>query len=71
MTPQVRPTPDFQVGETIECKTTGNPFEILSITPEGHLQLKGRAGLMPKTAAQKPLTAEQKAQLAADSERSE
>lgn len=64
--PTVKVTPTFKRGETIACKSTGEEFKILSVTSEGHLLCQGRAGLMPADAAQYPLTAEQKAAIAAE-----
>jgi hypothetical protein len=69
--PKVKLTPDFKVGETIECKHSGETFKILSITEKGDYHCQGRAGTMPRECAQKALTEVQKAELAADSERSE
>jgi hypothetical protein len=68
---KVKTTPDFQVGENIECKNTGETFKILAITADGNFQCEGRAGIMPRECGQKPLTEAQKAELEAISERSE
>lgn len=66
--PTVRINPDFKPGETIACKSTGEEFKIIAITAQGHLLCQGRAGLMPADAAEYPLTAVQKATLAAEEE---
>lgn len=51
--PTVKATPVFKPGETIRHKDEGTEFKILSITPEGHLQCQGRAGLLPPSCAEK------------------
>lgn len=66
--PTVKTTPDFKVGETLACKSTGEEFKIIKINSDGNFVCAGRAGVMPKEAAQKPLTAAQKAELAAESD---
>lgn len=71
MTPKVKAMPEFKIGDTLECKHTGETFKVLSITPEGNYVCQGRAGIMPRDCAQKVLTAAEKAELAADSERAE
>jgi hypothetical protein len=53
--PTVKLTPDFKAGETIKCKSTGEEFKILKIHAKGALECEGRAGLMPKEAAEKIL----------------
>jgi uncharacterized protein YodC (DUF2158 family) len=53
--PTVKLTPAFKAGETIECKSTGEKFKILEITANGDLRCEGRAGIMPKEAAEKIL----------------
>lgn len=64
--PAVKITPEFKAGDRIACKSTGEEFEILSVTPDGDYICKGRAGIMPKSAAEKPLTPAEKAELAED-----
>lgn len=53
--PTVKLTPAFKVGETIQCKATGETFKILVIEPNGDLHCEGRAGIMPKECADKIL----------------
>lgn len=53
--PTVKLTPTFKVGETILCKSTGEEFKIIAITPDGNLQCASRAGLMPPSAAEKKI----------------
>ncbi|MES2923685.1 MAG: hypothetical protein V4819_19175 [Verrucomicrobiota bacterium] len=53
--PTVKLTPDFKVGETITCKSTGEKFKILGILENGDLNCQGRAGIMPKDCAEKIL----------------
>lgn len=65
--PTVKATPTFKVGDRIACKSTGEEFLIERIDKKtGALACKGRVGLMPADAAEAPLTAAQKAELAAE-----
>ena len=53
--PTVRVTPDFKPGETILHKYEGTEHVIEAIDANGNLQISGRAGLLPPTAAEKKL----------------
>lgn len=64
-TPKVQAYPTFKIGDTLE-DPEGNAFVVEKITKSGDYQCKGRAGLLPKSAARNPLTEAQKAELAAE-----
>lgn len=66
--PVVKTKHVFKAGDTVACASTGEEFKVLKVTKEGNYECKGRAGIMPKECAEKPLTAAQKAELAAAAE---
>lgn len=56
--PTVKLHQSFKKGETIFCVSTREKFEILEVTKAGDYVCKGRAGVMPKSAALKELPAD-------------
>lgn len=56
--PTVKANPTFKAGDTVYCKSTKEKFEVLKVVKGGALQCKGRAGLMPASAAMKELPPE-------------
>jgi hypothetical protein len=51
--PKVQLVPTFKVGEKVTSKGTGETFEVIAITPDKKLKLRGCAGLLDPTAFEK------------------
>ena len=44
--PKVQTTPTFKVGEKVTSKSTGETFQVIAITPDEKLKLRGCAGIL-------------------------
>jgi hypothetical protein len=52
-TPKVQVVPTFKAGEKVLSKATRETFEVIAITPDKKLKLRGCAGLLEPSAVEK------------------